>query len=890
MSKKARPSRSRKDVLGVLRASQALARSAGNFSAISVLGTHSLPSTSPPRGRRRTAAGAFFSRGGPGKGVLSNNGMGRDTKARKRECLAMLAATLAIGFLAVSPARGQETTSNDVPVQAESEASRTEPRPAQNVDNAKQWIKRFAGDERDLWASPGRIRSNDTNWLLTLGGVAASLMVADHSIMQNNTLSPVNRRRSVEFSNIGVGALVGVGGALYLWGKKAGDDHEEETGFLSGESALNAFAASMVLQGLFGRERPGIDAAQGRFLKGGTSFPSDQSAVAWSIASMIAHQYPGPLTKLFAYGLAGAVSVSRVTGNEHFPSDVLVGGVLGWLTAREMYNKHHDPSLGGEAWAGPSGNDIAEGSRNPPNLASPYVPLDSWIYPDLERLAALGYIHTEFLSMRPWTRTECARLVQEAGETIRDRESKDTEASSIYEALLREFSPDLDPPEPSHSLQVESLYTRLLGVSGQPLNDSYHFGQTLINDFGRPYEEGFDPVSGFSGWANWGRFALYARGEYQHSPSASGYSQGVQDLIAQIDGTPVQPAHPVPEINRFTLLDNYALTKIADWDFSFGKQSLWWGPNRGGSLLLSDNAEPICMFRVARDVPLTLPWLFQRLGPVKMEAFLGQLAGNQFPPRPFFHGERISVKPTENLELGFSRTAEFGGVGRPLTLGALFNTYFSYKSSTLYPAWDNPGQRNGGFDISYRWPGLRNWLTVYATLMSRDDLTPLFAFFPVRALMSTGFYVPRFPHVPRLDFRAEAVTTDPRNGGNKNGQFAYWETFYRDDYTNKNNLIGDWIGRVGTGYQGWSTYWFSPRTSLEFGYRHAQVASTFIPRGGTLNDGSVKLNYQIGSGLTVSAFVQCEEWLVSVLAPATKKNVTESLQLTYWPRYWGVRK
>jgi len=803
-----------------------------------------------------------------------------------------LATTLAIGLLAILPAQGQDMTSKEELTQAGSVAGEAEGHSSSDIDNAKKWLKRFAEDERDLWTSPDRIRSIDTDWLLMLGGAAAGLIAADHSIIQHNTLLAVNTRRSVDFSNFGVGALVGVGGALYLWGKKTGDDHEQETGLLSEESALNALAASMVLQGILGREGPGAGGAQGKFLRGGTSFPSNHSAVAWSVASMVAHQYPGPLTKLFAYGLAGAVSVSRVAGNEHFPSDVLVGGVVGWLTAREMYNRHHDPNLRGEAWGGASGNDAGEVSQNPQKLASPYVPLDSWIYPDLERLAAMGYIHTEFLSMRPWTRTECSRLVEEAGAAIREKESDTTEASRIYDALAREFSLELDPPGPAEgrSLQVESVYTRLLGISGQPLNDSYHFGQTLINDFGRPYAEGFNPVTGFSGWANWGRIALYARGEYQHSPAATGYSQGVQDLIAQLDGTPVQPAHPVPEINQFTLLDAYALTKIANWDFSFGQQSLWWGPNRGGSLLLSDNAEPICMFRLARDIPFTLPSLFQRLGPVKMEAFFGQLAGNHFPPRPFFHGERISLKPTENLEIGFSRTAEFGGVGRPLTFGSLFNTYFSPHSSVLYPAWDNPGQRNGGFDISYRAPGLRNWLALYATLMSRDDITPLFALFPVRALMSTGFYVSHFPHVPRLDFRFEGVTTDPHNGENKNGRFAYWENFYRDDYTNKNNLIGDWIGRVGTGYQGWSTYWFSPRTSLQFGWRHAQVASTYIPHGGTLNDGSVKFECQIGSGLTLSAFVQYEGWLVTALAPGTKNNMTASLQLTYWPRHWGVSR
>ena len=820
-------------------------------------------------------------------------------KAQRWEDVWVLAAALALGVFAGSPARGQETawtlgggpTGKEASANEVRETQKSES-PANAEASGERWMRRFAEDERDLWTNPAGVRSHDANWLLVLGGAAASLMVADHAIMQHNTLSAANTRRSVDFSDFGVGALVGAGASLYLWGKMTGDDHKQETGFLSGKSAVNAFAASMVLQSLLGRERPGTDGAQGGFFRGGTSFPSDHSAVAWSIASMIAHQYPGPLTKLLAYGLAGAVSVSRVTGNQHFPSDVLVGGAMGWLIAREMYNKHHDPNLEGEVWGGPSGNDVGEASQNPRELAAPFVPLDSWIYPDLERLAALGYIHTEFLSMQPWTRTECTRLVEEAGEMIRQEETKTAEASRIYDALAREFSLELDPPGPEkrRSVQVESLYTRMLGISGQPLNDSYHFGQTLISDFGRPYAEGFNPTTGFSGWANWGRFALYARGEYQHSPSAPGYSQGVQDLIAQIDGTPVQQAHPVAEINQFTLLDTYALTRIANWDFSFGKQSLWWGPNRGGSLLLSDNAEPIYMFRMARDAPFTLPWMFQRLGPVKAEAFFGKLSGNQFPPRPFFHGERISVKPTENLEFGISRTAEFGGVGRPLTLGAIINSYFGLHPSEHYPQSQNPGQRNGGFDISYRVPGLRNWLALYATLMSRDDVTPLFAFFPVRALMSTGFYVPHFPHVPRLDFRGEGVTTDPRNAGNKTGQFAYWEHFYRDDYTNKNNLVGDWIGRVGTGYQGWSTYWFSPRTSLQFGYRHAQVASTFIPHGGTLNDASVKVNYQMASEFTLSAFVQYEEWLVPVLAPQTKKNVTTALQMTFWPRHWGFSK
>jgi len=47
-------------------------------------------------------------------------------------------------------------------------------------------------------------------------------------------------------------------------------------------------------------------------------------------------------------------------------------------------------------------------------MGSPYVPLDSWVYPAIERLMGLGLIDSGFLAHRPWTRWECARLITEA--------------------------------------------------------------------------------------------------------------------------------------------------------------------------------------------------------------------------------------------------------------------------------------------------------------------------------------------------------------------------------------------------------------------------------------------------------------------------------------------
>jgi hypothetical protein len=514
------------------------------------------------------------------------------------------------------------------------------------------------------------------------------------------------------------------------------------------------------------------------------------------------------------------------------------------------------------------------------------VELDSWIYPVLDRMAALGYMHLEFSDMRPWTRVECARMTREAGRAL--EASLLPEARPLYEALSREFQPEIDAlggAATGPSIHLESLYAGITEIRGPPLNDSYHFGQTIINNYGRPYQEGLNSYDGLSGYAVAGRFAIYLRGEFQHAPSAPAYPLPAREAIAAADLTPLEPAAPFAGVERFQLLDAYAAGNLAGWDVAVGRQSLWWAPNAGGALLFSDNAEPVFMARVSRTAPFELPWIFRWLGPMKWDLFVGKLAGNLYPPRPLIHGEKIGFKPTPNLELSFSRTGEFGGVGRALTLGAIIETYIGLYSSFDYPASRNPGERNGGFDISYRIPGVRNWLTVYGDAMSRDEPSPLDA--PQRAAMSAGLYAARIPGVARLDLRVEAVNTNTVSSPDRTGKFVYWENFYHDLYTTGGNLIGDWIGREGTGLQAWTRYWFNARNSLQLSYRHAKVAGQFIPYGETLNDASVSMNWWVRDKLQLAASAQYETWLAPILAPGPQANWTSSLVVTFWPKNRG---
>jgi len=763
-------------------------------------------------------------------------------------------------------------------------------------------LKHLLSDQRSIWTSPFRIQLADADWLLPLGVAAGGMLATDTEVSKHLSNSPSRLKYSDDLSNYGLVTFGAAVGGLYLWGRITHDDHKREAGFLAGEAALDSLVVDYVGKYTLGRERPLQDDYRGGFWKGGDSFPSEHATVAWSIASVISHEYPGPLTTILAYGGASAITAARVTGKQHFPADVLIGSAIGWFTAEEVYRHRHDPELGGGDWPTYSETHPSESpTPEPPpgedftSGGSRYVELDSWIYPAIERLAALGYIHSEFLAMRPWTRSECARLVEEAGDEILPQASVSAEADQLYASLEAEFEGDINQIEGGGgaSVRLESMYTEITDIDGSPLHDSYHFGQTIINNYGRPYEQGFNTYDGFSGYATAGRFTIYVRGEYQHSPFAPAYSLAAREAIAVADRNPLQPAVPFASTDQFRLLDTYVSATVSNWDLAFGKQSLWWGPADGGALMFSDNAEPIYMFRASRIAPFKLPWIFGWLGPMKLDFFFGKLSGNDFPARPLIHGEKISFKPTPNLAMSFTFTSELGGVGRPITPAAIFNSYFGIHSSDSYSPNASPGKRTLGGDFVYAVPPLRGWASLYAEALLPEDnptsvdnsTSPVNA--PRRAAGRTGIYLPRLPGVSKLDFRVEAVYTDPPTERSHLGQYVYFNDFYHDLYTNKGNIIADWIGREGMGFQGWTTYSFSTRSNLQFGYRHAKIAKDFIPQGETMNDASAKLNWNLRHDITLSTEVQYEKWLAPVLASTPQTDWTTSFGVEFSPRSWG---
>jgi Capsule assembly protein Wzi/PAP2 superfamily len=748
------------------------------------------------------------------------------------------------------------------------------------------FLKHLASDQKQFWSSPKYLDKTGAATFAGFLGFTGLLIGSDSWITKQVPDKPNQLKRSQNISNYAVYSLVAAGGSAYLLGKIRNDDHMSETGLLSGEAALNSTALTYFFKAITQRPRPLQDNGNGTLFHGGYSFPSEHSAVAWSIASVVAHEYPGPLTKFLAYGLASTVTLTRVTGKQHFASDAFVGGALGWYLGRQIYRAHHDTEVGGAPW-GELVETKEKGPRNLANMGSPYVPLDSWVYPVFEQLAARGYVRSAYLGVRPWTRLECARLVEEAADMIREQGADAGRVRGLYDSVANEFAQETAGLEGARNLGVrmESIYTRTTGISGRPLEDSYHFGQTLINDYGRPYGNGFNMISGLSAYAIAGPLALYVRGEYQRAPGMPSDPGPVLQGIANADLTsPVSNARPA--VNRLRLLDAYSSLTFHNTQFSFGRQSLWLGPGEAGPLLFSNNAEPVLMFKMSSVSPYQFPLLSYLLGPVQTEFFLGQLTGHSFEfdpvdgklvgpgdvtPQPFLQGVKLNFKPTSNLEFGAGATAQFAGPGLPFIWRNFLRTFFSHTASA-----NNPGKRITSVDFRYRVPGIRRWLSVYGDALAVDEYSPIGS---TRATVNPGLYMPQIPKIHNLELRAEGLR-EPLTTEFAPGFVYYGVRRYRSGYTNNGFLLGSWIGRAGQGGQGWLTYSFSPRNKLQFGYRHQEVSKDFIG-GGRLIDYSLRGSFLLGRYVELDSYLQYEQWKFPVISPTKESNLTASFQLTF---------
>ncbi len=205
-------------------------------------------------------------------------------------------------------------------------------------------------DQKNIWRAPLRRSSYRPAFILPFVASAAALIATDAKVGRELTERPGGRGFDVSngISHVGsAGAVIGFPAAWYAFGRLTDRETMRETSLLAFEALADSGIVAGVLKVVSQRERPAtpggvpVDNARGRFWAGGADFPSGHALSMWALASVFSGRYPDkPAVRYAAYGLAGLVSASRLTSRQHFPSDVLVGSILGYLIGHYVVRSH----------------------------------------------------------------------------------------------------------------------------------------------------------------------------------------------------------------------------------------------------------------------------------------------------------------------------------------------------------------------------------------------------------------------------------------------------------------------------------------------------------------------------------------------------------------------
>jgi membrane-associated phospholipid phosphatase len=217
-----------------------------------------------------------------------------------------------------------------------------------SVTHLGQCLKDIGHDQAGIWTSPLRIQPRDAFWLVPF---VAGTGVALHYDAQAQQNLGIDKSR-IDASNIisGFGspyATLGGAAGVYFLGVGTHNEHLAETGRLGAEAVVDSLLVVEALKLATNRERPNEGNGLGGFWPHGTrsyeldgSFPSGHAAESFALARVIASEYPSKPVQIAAYAFALAISASRVTARQHFPSDVLVGGTFGYLIGGYVVRHH----------------------------------------------------------------------------------------------------------------------------------------------------------------------------------------------------------------------------------------------------------------------------------------------------------------------------------------------------------------------------------------------------------------------------------------------------------------------------------------------------------------------------------------------------------------------
>jgi membrane-associated phospholipid phosphatase len=197
-------------------------------------------------------------------------------------------------------------------------------------------------DQKGLWTSPAHMHAADLEWLLPLAGVEALAVHYDRQALDAVGKSQARVNFGTDVSHLGASyTIVGTSALFYLVGHLGHHQRMRATGVRGLEAMGDALIITEALKLATQRSRPtDTTNVPGQFWPHGFrqfnwngSLPSGHSAETWAFVHVLASEYSEKKwVGVLAYSAGTLVSTSRVLARKHFPSDVVAGGAIGYLT------------------------------------------------------------------------------------------------------------------------------------------------------------------------------------------------------------------------------------------------------------------------------------------------------------------------------------------------------------------------------------------------------------------------------------------------------------------------------------------------------------------------------------------------------------------------------
>ncbi|OGU15856.1 MAG: hypothetical protein A2076_14495 [Geobacteraceae bacterium GWC2_53_11] len=390
-------------------------------------------------------------------------------------------------------------------------------------------------------------------------------------------------------------------------------------------------------------------------------------------------------------------------------------------------------------------------------LSSANIPLDSPVYLHLEKLAGLGFITSDIKGLKPFSKSEVARLVAEAERNLASTSVNVPELArelvkKTQESIPREQSalhkPATQPPLFDYN-PLSSLRLRYVFVDGAPRDynrtswDPAH--QSAFGIFGgdlRPLGNGGPVrVTGTEGTPllenNNG--IIYHRGSSGELRwTAEGYVSDAAAVLLE----PVVLAtgdEASIQLNR-----GYVKLGGGGLELEVGRDENWFGPGYRGTTTLTNNAKNFDLVKVSSPEPLTAEWARRWLGNVKYSLSVARFdetdVGTIDHRRPYFIGAKLAIKPNSSFEYGANFVRQTSGPG------------FTGTPDTFLGGGQNDHSNSiAGFDVRWRIPSLRN-TELYGEYSGEDNAGGVW---PIVESYVAGLFVPCVTDSCRDDFRFE---------------------------------------------------------------------------------------------------------------------------------------